>query len=94
MIAAGSFAILEGLEKSPDLNGQRVLVGEFDQRRGRYKVTLDGRAKPFGVKAQNLKVEAPPPAVPSDDPPDSERPAKKMKTVMDENGSPVDVTAT
>jgi hypothetical protein len=48
---------IQGLQKAPDLNGQRGTVKGYDETSGRYKVTLqqqDGVATTKQIKATNL----------------------------------------
>lgn len=44
-----------GLTKAPELNGQEGVLKSFDEKVGRYSVSVEGRKKPLGLKPGNVK---------------------------------------
>ena len=52
----GKAVLVLGLEGRPELNGQRAVVGVFDETKGRYAVQFDAGGTPMLLKPDNLTL--------------------------------------
>merc|ERR1712045_732499 len=54
IIPNGTVVSLKGLVSKPERNGDRGMIRQYDQRRGRYIVSLEDSDETMSVKASNL----------------------------------------
>ena len=56
ILAPGSAVIVEGLDAAAEWNGKRGLVKGHDAAKGRYRLSVEGRAKALGVRLACCKL--------------------------------------